>query len=233
MYSLRPLQAWTSFNRACSTFQTCIRARPKECSSLSRSKRSLEHRLYWSCLKSERLVTSEFVVESKCLPQYHKTSEIRMEVDVPSSGLAKVTYPDIFPTPPFGSPSPHAEDAESGFDLQNPVSSTSLDPDLERSWYYYLAEIAGRRIFNRVVNSFYKNDESTWLTTPIDVMIRIAEELDEQLTQWSKVLSLSSLPRHRSICIYLTKSSAGATTSPILSPSKKRRFPQTNLPSCF
>lgn len=131
--------------------------------------------------------------ELKTLIRYHKTSEIRLEIDVPSSGLAKVDYPDIFPTPPFGSPSPHAEDAEGGSDLElSHVYSTSDQSAFERSWYYYLSDIAARRIFNRVISSFYKTDETAWLRMPIDTIIRVAEELDEQLRQWLKFISLSS-----------------------------------------
>jgi hypothetical protein len=46
MYSLRPLKAWSSFNRACMCLQICLRGQ-------SRRSKSLERRLYWACLKSE------------------------------------------------------------------------------------------------------------------------------------------------------------------------------------
>ena len=50
MYSLRPLKAWKSFNSACITLQIYLRGRSQQIESTSRS---LERRLYWSCLKSE------------------------------------------------------------------------------------------------------------------------------------------------------------------------------------
>jgi hypothetical protein len=76
MYSLRPLKAWLSFNHACTTFQAYLHTRARQVSN-SRSSRLLEQRLYWSCLKSE--------------------CEMRDEIELPPTGLAKVEYPDVFP----------------------------------------------------------------------------------------------------------------------------------------
>lgn len=50
MYSLRPLRAWSSFNRACVTLQTYLMAKAR---SVGPASERLERRLYWSCLKSE------------------------------------------------------------------------------------------------------------------------------------------------------------------------------------
>jgi hypothetical protein len=52
MYALRPLIAWYSFHSACSAMQLYFQA--KELGSESSATRSLEQRLHWSCLKSER-----------------------------------------------------------------------------------------------------------------------------------------------------------------------------------
>jgi hypothetical protein len=53
MYSLRPLRAWASFNRACITLQIYFRGQePQEFVG----SKGVERRLYWSCLKSEWLV---------------------------------------------------------------------------------------------------------------------------------------------------------------------------------
>ena len=54
MYSLRPLQAWASFTRACSVLQVYTMAKSNQIASRLPSIRSLEHWLYWSCLKSVR-----------------------------------------------------------------------------------------------------------------------------------------------------------------------------------
>jgi hypothetical protein len=50
MYSLRPLRAWTSFNRSCVMFQIYLKTKDK---TKTGANESLERRLYWSCLKSE------------------------------------------------------------------------------------------------------------------------------------------------------------------------------------
>lgn len=93
-----------------------------------------------------------------------RCSEIRMEIDLPSSGLAHVAYQDFFPNPPeFSRPE---------------------QPELECIWSYYLSEIAVRKIGNRIMNCFYQDDSEAWLSMPLGRMIRIAEELEIQLTQW-------------------------------------------------
>ncbi|GME39074.1 Sugar/inositol transporter [Neofusicoccum parvum] len=52
MYSLRPLQAWTSFSRAGDIIQIYRMVKPDPTTPKFPSVISLEHRLYWSCLKS-------------------------------------------------------------------------------------------------------------------------------------------------------------------------------------
>ena len=110
-----------------------------------------------------------------------------MEMNLPPSGLANVAYPDTFPTPPCPT-----DDVEI-FD-NNSISITELHPesvftrhselDLEMIWSYYLSELAVRRIANRIMNCFYRNGESSWLAMPIDRMIRVADELELQISQW-------------------------------------------------
>lgn len=155
MYSLRPLRAWLSFNHACTTFQTCLHSRSRR--AVSRSAKRLEQRLYWSCLKSE--------------------CEMREEVDLPPTGLAKVDYPDVFPSPPGGTPEP--ED-------NNPAMAwESSGPAFQQSWYYYLSEIASRRIGNRIIHALHSMQPHEWALVPFRRLQRIAEELDAQVLQWS------------------------------------------------
>ena len=56
MYSLRPLQASISFNRACVAFQTLTHMKPRSYANVieSQSAEARTSRLYWSCLKSEQ-----------------------------------------------------------------------------------------------------------------------------------------------------------------------------------
>jgi hypothetical protein len=129
------------------------------------------------------------VGHSSCVYNYpaYQASEIRTEICLPPSGLAKVAYPDVFPTPPGASPQPGEESSTGRADCISESSGILLDPELENSWSYYLSDIAVRRIGNRLMNSFYKEDESTWLSIPVDRLMRVAEELEAQLTQWSVV----------------------------------------------
>jgi hypothetical protein len=109
-----------------------------------------------------------------------------MEINLPSSGLAKVNYPDVFPTPPTGSPEPpdHSSIPMDRTGSLVSFSTRGLESDQEQIWKYYLSEIAVRKIGNRLMNCFYKEDESAWLSMPLDRMIRVADELNLQLTQW-------------------------------------------------
>ena len=54
MYSLRPLQAAISFNRACVTFQTLTWMNSEYYITESQLGKARASRLYWSCLKSEQ-----------------------------------------------------------------------------------------------------------------------------------------------------------------------------------
>lgn len=109
-----------------------------------------------------------------------------MEINLPPSGLAKVNYPDVFPSPPASSPvlSDALPRGMSSTVHKNSFAANRLEPDTELIWCYYISEIAVRRIGNRVMNCFYEQDETSWLSMPPHRMIRIAEELELQLTQW-------------------------------------------------
>jgi hypothetical protein len=159
MYSLRPFQAWLSFNRACTTFQNYLLTQSLQAVQ-SQASRRLEQRLYWSCLKSE--------------------CELREEVNLPPTSLAKVEYPDIFPSPP--NETPFAEETD---------TSGPLELAFQQSWYYYLSEIALRRISNRITHALYKSQSKSWLTMPLQRIQRIADELDAQVVQWSENIPLA------------------------------------------
>ncbi|EFY86905.1 C6 transcription factor, putative [Metarhizium acridum CQMa 102] len=53
----------------------------------------------------------------------------------------------------------------------------------EESWYYYLTEIALRRIGNRIVNTFFRQDKSSWLN--VKPLLRMAQEFEAQVLSWS------------------------------------------------
>ncbi|KAF2086368.1 hypothetical protein K490DRAFT_7350, partial [Saccharata proteae CBS 121410] len=166
MYTLRPLQAWKSFHQACTCFQTYLKAMSKQNRHQSEAVKNLEHRLYWSCLKSE--------------------CEIRNEIDVPSSGLDQVSYTNAFPSPPVEDP--RTQPSGFGGQMGDSTPQEMTGPDTEQSWFYYLAEIAIRRIANRITNAFYLKDSSVWSNTSLDEMIRDSDELELQLDQWNENL---------------------------------------------
>lgn len=54
-------------------------------------------------------------------------------------------------------------------------------PQIEASWYYYLADIAARRILQRVMDTFYTVGPQLG---NIPNMFKAAEELSRQIEQW-------------------------------------------------
>jgi hypothetical protein len=65
-------------------------------------------------------------------------SELSFELSLPNSILESIDYPYTFPSPP---------------NLDSDDSDNEARESERRSWYYYLAEIAIRHLFNRVLSS--------------------------------------------------------------------------------
>lgn len=188
MYTFRPLSAWNHFYQASTFYRLRLRlidgldksayeAEQPEASVTQR----LEQSLYWSCFKSE--------------------VEIRVELPLPQSAIAEYEYPALFPTPPTlseeyprrrdqtwansdnANQSPDngqsGQSGPSGHGVYNHVSKLFNE---EQSWYYYLTEVALRRIGNRVLNAFYREAPSTW--SSIKPLIPIALEFESQIDAW-------------------------------------------------
>ncbi|KAJ9143827.1 C6 zinc finger domain containing protein [Pleurostoma richardsiae] len=86
----------------------------------------VEESLYWSCLKSEL--------------------ELRTELGLPGSSLNEMRYPHLYPSPPGPS---HAH-------MTVPGEGSERGRDrLELGWFFYLSEIALRRIMNDALSSRY------------------------------------------------------------------------------
>ncbi|CEL06454.1 hypothetical protein ASPCAL09631 [Aspergillus calidoustus] len=194
MYTFRPLAAWNHFSQASTFYRLRLRlieglsiddmsAHDAETQHDSVARR-LEQSLYWSCFKSE--------------------VEIRVELPLPQSAIAEFEYPTLFPTPPTLSgdypgndqfpPGSLDEDRRTAHTQQHRLFDR---PDLEarrhiiqlfdeeQSWYYYLTEVALRRIANRVLNAFYRGNRpaSTWST--LKPFIPIALEFESQINAWA------------------------------------------------
>jgi len=200
MYTLHPLEAWSAFHQAGSVYSLYLRSQAALqerhsnggvdvdiTPSQSILERRLEQRLYWTVLKSE--------------------CEIRVQLDLPQSELCKLDYPFLFPSPPTPG-SPAAESPEEHH-KQGPASTTSTSTSSqllslaaststcasqsaeEQTWFYYLSEIALRRIENRILNVFYKKDHQHWLQMDLATMVSAAEEIEAQMESWYASLPTS------------------------------------------
>ena len=125
-------------------------------------------RLYWSCLKSE-----------------HETS---IEIRFPSSGLTKLNYTSHFPAPPIATATASEDFYRMHSDFVDATSPARIHNEFEEGWYYYLADIAARRILQRVISSSYTGGESGWVEVTLHSLLQTAEELDRQLTEWHRTL---------------------------------------------
>lgn len=171
MYTFAPLQAWNHFCQASTFYQLSFRkiSRASETprlDGLSLTHRRIEQSLYWSCFKSE--------------------CEIRVELPLPQSGIASIEYPHLFPSPPSHSRNSTGRTLHGSEMLSTePGLMHDSDKDLneERSWYYYLTEVALRRISNRILSTFYRQDHTNW--NNISPLIPIAKEFESQILVWS------------------------------------------------
>ncbi|KAJ5244451.1 hypothetical protein N7489_004547 [Penicillium chrysogenum] len=187
MYTFRPLSAWNHFYQASTFYRLRLRLVDGLDKSVYEAEQSgasvtqrLEQSLYWSCFKSE--------------------VEIRVELPLPQSAIAEYEYPALFPTPPTLSEEyPGRRDQTSDWaNSENTNQSPHDDPaalsergvynhvsklfNEEQSWYYYLTEVALRRIGNRVLNAFYREAPSTW--SNIKPLIPMALEFESQINAW-------------------------------------------------
>ncbi|KFY47771.1 hypothetical protein V496_10463 [Pseudogymnoascus sp. VKM F-4515 (FW-2607)] len=171
MYTFAPLQAWNHFCQASTFYQLSFRKISKmsetpRLDGLSLTHRRLEQSLYWSCFKSE--------------------CEIRVELPLPQSGIASIEYPHLFPSPPSHSRNSSGRTLHGSEMLSTDPGSmhdSDKDQNEEKSWYYYLTEVALRRISNRILSTFYRQDHTNW--NDILPLIPIAKEFESQILVWS------------------------------------------------
>ncbi|KFZ02170.1 hypothetical protein V500_00408 [Pseudogymnoascus sp. VKM F-4518 (FW-2643)] len=183
MYSFQPLKAFQNFHQASIPYQIYSKSVP-ECTEDSKDNK-LKQRLFWSCLKSE--------------------CEILSEIELPQSGVAHLGYIHTFPQPPdsnstdWGSTQTSAIITSSEVPLTASTTSPtyhsnpddSLRREQQQSWFYYLSEIALRRIGNRVLNYFYQDGHESWAETSLRPITQAANEFLRQLDQWYACLPSS------------------------------------------
>lgn len=127
-------------------------------------------------------------------------SELRMELSLPGSGLNERRYPHIFPSVPVASaaeqdtPSTGWQSLQQEHTLRSGTISSPPSRDQsnqENSWLFYLAEIALRRIMNRVLLVRYKThvrDLSTLENKLSEIHVQelreTVREVDLEIHQW-------------------------------------------------
>ncbi|KAH7399863.1 hypothetical protein BKA64DRAFT_642021 [Cadophora sp. MPI-SDFR-AT-0126] len=121
--------------------------------------------------------------------------EMRGELPLPISALGTLDYPHLFPNPPeVCTPAAEARlgQWDSPSESYSPAVSSSLSRRQEslasysedQSWYYYLTEIALRRIGNRVLNTFFKDESCLWwLNVSIPALIKAATKFESEISQ--------------------------------------------------
>ena len=213
MYTLRPLASWEHFYQASNFYLLYLKTISGPISDdgsyqgvqystvMDPTQQRLEQSLYWSSFKSE--------------------IEFRVELPLPQSPIADLERTDMFPSPPLPAPSKYVSRTTSPASLHRFVNinydvgledirghdrTLSHDSDEwairqharelcneEQSWYYYLTELALRRIGNRIINTFYQHPEEhkSWLD--ITPLIPIAQELEAQISTWSANLPPSMM----------------------------------------
>lgn len=188
MYILQPLSAWRYFVQSSLTYQLYMKTTYGPTASSSSEilvspdryttnvQRRLEESMYWSCFKSE--------------------SEFRVELPLPVSEIATYQHPQLFPSPPSPAGGRILDEAGSESTTRSLTAAVPFATELddirqhakqlcneEESWYYYLTEIALRRIGNRIINTFFRQPPSSWLD--VKPLLGIALEFDTQVSAWS------------------------------------------------
>ncbi|KAK3109844.1 hypothetical protein LTR53_016470 [Teratosphaeriaceae sp. CCFEE 6253] len=206
MYTLRPLLSWQYFIHASTLFRLYMSTayplggpsrllHPTHPSgSGDRTIKRLEECMYWSCFKSE--------------------IEFRVELPLPQSELASYPFPQMFPSPRSPARADVIQDVtahpadDAACETPAAAARPAREPSVaslasnaayisprqrvarlcneEESWYYYLTEIALRRIGNRIINTFFRRDSAAWRgAASIRPLLRIALEFDAQVSAWS------------------------------------------------
>ncbi|KPM38222.1 hypothetical protein AK830_g8341 [Neonectria ditissima] len=178
MTTFRIMAAWKAFSQAGTQCVGWLAARGHTRDSASNqpssvadvphgdSEQHMEESLYWSCLKSEL--------------------ELRTELGLPGSSLNEMQYSHVYPSPP--SPSQLAGNHT------RPESAAQRERDrLENGWFFYLAEIALRRIMNEALSARYWADSwyytTRWWTAAGEERFRTdVEKFKVKLETWQDML---------------------------------------------
>jgi hypothetical protein len=161
VYLARPVEAWNVLSSASMKIQLLLSAPGR----ISPAEEELSKRVYWNALMIERLAAPPppgFFGE----PTNYEFSDLLAELDLPHSGIEQ--FEDTFTLP-------------TGFE---DIGTEAVGRD---ELWYFLAEIALRRLLNRVSSMLYQRTTTFSMTpsvTSIAQLDPLVLELDYQLNQW-------------------------------------------------
>lgn len=181
-YMVRPLEAWTLLSNASMKLQLLL-GNP---SRVPGQWKELSTRVYWNTLLFE--------------------SDLLAELDLPHSGI--VHFEELVDLPGGFEPEDEEDEEDEGsIRIEEKLVDAMICQD---ELWYFLAEIALRRLLNRVSHMIYQKDSILTLAS----LGPIASELDFQLSQWYE-----SLPQPVRFPL-----SGGPTLSPIQTVLRLRYF---------
>lgn len=152
--------------------------------------------------------------EAQANPNLAPSSELCAELDISHSGLSEVEYPHAFPSPPREISTSQAFQSSSSFFEQPRIAHTpesrASESQLEdqKTWFYYLAEIALRKVEIRMSDSFQQRisrssnnldgtsssnssgGEDSAVSPTMDDLLHTANEFELQLELWLSCLPL-------------------------------------------
>ncbi|KAH8879240.1 hypothetical protein GQ53DRAFT_855030, partial [Thozetella sp. PMI_491] len=167
MSTLRILAAWKCFAQAGTQCLGWLARRipDPDAPEPEDPQRYVEESLYWSCLKSEL--------------------ELRTELGLPGSSLNEMRYPNVYPSPPRGA-------AQYPWGSASDVAEQTRN-EQETGWFFYLAEIATRRMMNEALSSRYQPSswyltKDWWTEQEEHHLLHYVEQLDSKLDSWYRTL---------------------------------------------
>lgn len=151
--------------------------------------------------------------EAQANPNPAHQSELCAELDISHSGLSEVEYPHAFPSPPreistsqaFQSSASFFEQPRSAHAPEDRASESQLED--QKTWFYYLAEIALRKVEIRMSDTFQQRisrssnhdgtsssnssgGEDSVVSPTMDDLLHMANEFELQLELWLSCLPL-------------------------------------------
>ncbi len=117
-------------------------------------------------------------------------SEVRFHLKLPGSGLGEVDYPHLYPSPPQDVPDTYdlTPSPASSWSFSSPAQSHVDRQNIQLAWYFYLAEIAMKRILNNLLVWRYDIRSGREILDRESKDLRLQRsvvEFDRQIEDWS------------------------------------------------